>query len=314
MGFQFVTHQNNFSASTTGAWTAKDASTLLTLPDTASGLLLRIRNNSSSTAYSVGLRKPGSTDNRIVKLSGYYITYAYVGLSATKTFEYYKESTYIVFDLLGYTTNNVVFLTNAVDKSPASPNVDTVTSCATEAPGAIGLIWELDGSLGYNFRAYKTGAAAPPLTPNMNHNCFGFVTGCDTSQQVTLQTANTAFKFYLVGYILGDAYFPTTLTQLIAPPAAGTGWRDSTIAVPAGYNGVIDEQWPTTVGVNSGIQPKGSTENYYGKCSGANCTITNYGTSNLLQLYLAAIANTDNVHGFTQNGIIKRGLILRRVK
>jgi len=245
---------------TASAWTDVDVSAYV--PSGATGVILHCVNT-YTTQYDFGLRKNGSTDNRINELRQSSHCWAAIGVDANRVFEAYVENTtYIDIYLVGYTMSGVTFFTNAYDKSLSSTGAWTDITCNTEAPSAIGLIFEVGiTTTDYNMGLRKNGSTDNRTAITRNHYTFGVIIGCDTSRICEGYVSNTAFKFYLVGYITDGATFNTNATDI---SLSSTGsWLDLA-ALPANANmGFIEVNDATSGGYNYGLRKNGSSENIY---------------------------------------------------
>ncbi|GAI04394.1 unnamed protein product, partial [marine sediment metagenome] len=109
-----------------------------------------------------------------------------IGVDGNRIFETYMDDVsnadiYIV----GYTKSGVTFFTNAYDKSLEVSDEWTEIDCSTEAPSAIGLIWEVKQtgiSANNDMGLRKNGSTDDRHSDVDRYNCFGAVIGCDASQ------------------------------------------------------------------------------------------------------------------------------------
>lgn len=250
-----------------GAWRLIDVSAHI--PAGATGVVLHLRNNSASYAIALGLRKNGSTDNRIQSLQENHHCWAMIGVDANRIFQCQVgsiagDSVYIDVYLIGYTIAGVTFTTNATDKAPGVTGSWQVVDCSALAPGAIGLIFEFQNTAGdtfYNWGIKMNGSGDARLSPSRTHNGFGVVIGCDATQKVQIYIANAAVHLWLVGYITDGAVFYLNATD---KSLAATGAWTDLAALPAdavmGFIEVI-----TTEGYFYGLRKNGSAENIYGE-------------------------------------------------
>lgn len=245
---------------TASAWTDVDVSAYV--PAGATGVILHLVNTYAA-AYAIGLRKNGSTDSRIADIFGPSHSWAAIGVDASRIFEAYVGNiTNIDIYLVGYTVSGVTFFTNAYDKSLTTTGAWTDIDSATEAPSAIGLIWEiLGGAEHYLFGLQKKGSTDNRTATTVYHRTFGAIIGSDTSQIVEGYINNTAVDFFLVGYITDGATFNTNATNVSLSTTAT--WLDLAALPANSVMGFIEVT--TSPGYNYGLRKNGSTEDiYYG--------------------------------------------------
>jgi hypothetical protein len=245
---------------TTGSWQDVDGSTY-GVPEGATGVVLHVENTSSVSAYGFGLRKNGSTDDRTVNSAKDCHLWAMIGVDSNRVFEAYIQSTKINIYLVGYTMSGVTFKTNADDKSLGSTGGWYDIDCHTEAPSAVGLIFEIKGggSLAYGLR--KNGSSDGRYSGVYYHSCFGTVIGCDINQICEGYIESTSNDFFLVGYITDGCTFNTNATDV---SLGSTGsWLDLS-ALPSGANMGFIEVYDVSEGsYNYGLRKNGSSENIY---------------------------------------------------
>jgi len=240
---------------TTGAWTDVDISAYA--PAGATGALLHCYNTDYS-GWELSLRKKGSTDNYVSDLGAITHCWAAIGVDADRKFQAYIGTDSVHILLVGYTMSGVTFLTNSVDKSPASLGVWADMDCSAEAPNAIGLIFWIETiAVGRHFGLRKKGSTDARTNLTNQFNCFGAIIGCDASQVCQgYRDANGIF-LRLVGYITDGATFNTNATDV---SLGSTGsWLDLA-ALPGGaVMGFIEVV--NTGGYNYGLRKNGSSEN-----------------------------------------------------
>jgi len=245
----------------TGKWDTCDVSAHI--PAGATGVILHCVNTHTFSARYLGLRKNGSTDDRHPDVWHKTHCWAMIGVDASRIFEAYIENTTNNdIWLVGYTMSGVTFATNADDMSLGVTGSWQPIDCFTEAPSAIGLIFEIDG-LGYSdqFGLKKNGSSDDRKYDVMYHSCFGVVIGCDASQICEGYIASTNTNFYLLGYITDGVTFNTNATDL-SLGSTGT-WLDLT-ALPdeSPVMGIIEVTSHTSVG-SYGLRENGSGEDIY---------------------------------------------------
>lgn len=247
---------------TAGSWQDVDVSSYV--PSGATEVILHIVNKSLSAGYALGLRKNGSTDNRTNDMTRDNHLGAAIGIDNNRIFEaYVGNTTNIDIHLVGYTMSGVTFFTNAYGKSLSTTGSWTDIDCGTEAPNAIGLIWEVvvtDTSV-YDYGFRKNGSSDNRIADAYIHSAFGAVIGCDTNQICEGYIGNTAVDFYLVGYITDGCTFNTNATDLSLNTTGS--WLDLS-ALPSGADmGFIEVHNDTSTGYDYGLRKNGSSENIY---------------------------------------------------
>lgn len=244
----------NIQPTTAGAWTDVDVSAYI--PSGATGVILHILNLSVNTAYALGLRKNGSSDDRYPTMSPSSHYWAAIGVDGSRIFEaYIGDAAKMYIDLIGYTMAGVTFLTNGVDKA-ASYGTWADMDCHVEAPNAIGLIFEIaPASAGMNTGLRNNGSSDNRINTIGYHNCFGAIIGCDTSQICECYRQGTFGHFWLVGYVTDGATFNTDATNVSLNTA--NAWIDLA-ALPANSVMGFIEVITTTVGYNYDLRKNGT--------------------------------------------------------
>jgi len=247
------------TASGTTSWVDMDASG--SVPAGATGVILHIVNTNSSNRY-MGVRKNGSTDDRHGDMYGTTHCWAAIGVDANRVFEAYVESTTdIDIYVVGYTMSGVTFKTNADDKSLGSAGSWQDIDCSTEAPSAIGLIWEITGGTReFGFR--KNGSSDDRYYDiYYGSSCKMAMIGCDASQICEGYIEYTSVDFFLVGYITDGATFNTNAADVSLGSA---GSYIALSALPSGANMGIIEVCHTAVFTKAyGLRKNGQSGGYY---------------------------------------------------
>lgn len=245
---------------TAGSW--QDVNVSAYVPAGATGVILRLVHNTNDlTQWAVGLRKNGSSDNRTGYIQPYDQSWAAIGVDSNRIFEAYVGSTTSIdIYLVGYTMSGVTFFTNAYDKSLTTTGVWTDIDCHTEAPNAIGLIFEFKGATYlYGKGLRKNGSTDGRIQGAKYHNTFGAIIGCDAGQIIEGYIEDTEEDLFLVGYITDGATFNTNATDV----SLGTtdSWLDLA-ALPAGaVMGFIEVTGDQS---NFGLRKNGSSEEILG--------------------------------------------------
>lgn len=241
----------------TGSWRDMDVSSVV--PEGATGVILHIENTYGLGRY-VGVRKNGSSDNRHPDIRGGSHLWAMIGVDTNRVFEAYVESTtYINIYIVGYTKSGVTFKTNADDKSLSTTGSWQDIDCSTEAPSAIGLIFETYSTAVKEYGFRKNGSS------DNRHDDVDYIVwsviGCDTSQICEGYIEGAEADFFLVGYIADGCTFNTNATN-VSLGTAGS-WLDL-LALPSGANmGFIEVKNTSTTQYNYGLRKNGSSEDIY---------------------------------------------------
>lgn len=242
-------------------WRDVDVSSVV--PSGATGVILHIVNTNSISHRYTGIRKNGSTDDRHSDFSRDSHLWAAIGVDANRVFEAYVESTTDVdIYVVGYTKSGVTFKTNADDKSLGTTGDWYDVDCSSEAPNAIGLIFEeynINTSADWGLR--KNGSSDNRLYHPYRR---GFaVIGCDSSQICEHYIGDTKMDLFLVGYITDGATFNTNATD-VSLDTTGS-WQDLS-ALPSGAGmGIIEVAWTGSeqAGKYYGLRKNGSSEDIY---------------------------------------------------
>jgi len=261
---------------TASAWIDVDVSG--SVPANATGVVLHIVNTHPASGEYVGVRKNGSTDDRHSDFTPAAHFWAAIGVDANRVFEAYVQSTTSIdIYLVGYTMSGVTFKTNADDKSLGTTGSWQDIDCSTEAPNAIGLIFEGYATSGYNVGLRKNGST--DNRTGTNYRRLWAIIGCDASHICEGYISNTAYDFFLVGYITDGATFNTNATDV---SLGSTGsWQDLT-ALPSGANmGFIEAH--STSADDYGLRKNGSSEEIYQRLIFHYCGIVECDASQLIE-------------------------------
>ena len=244
------------TAGSESAWVVMDASGLI--PVGATGVILHCVNT-AITHKEIGLRKNGSTDDRHTDMTSTSHFWAMIGVDGNRYFQAWVERTDdIDIYVVGYTKSGVTFRTNAVDKSTGATFDWRSMDCSSEAPDAIGLIWEVAASsLVRQFGLRKNGSSDDRHFDTRFHSCFGAVIGCDGSQIIEGWREHLDILFYLVGYITDGCTFNTNADVV---SLGSTGSYIDLSALPANADmGFIE----VTGGASYGLRKNGESGGYY---------------------------------------------------
>jgi len=227
------------------------------IPSGATGVILHVVN-ATAGVRRVGFRKNGSTDDRYPYSTATAHFWVAIGVDASRIFEAWLDDiTNIDVYLVGYTKAGVTFKTNADDMSLSTLNEWTAIDCSTEAPSAIGLIFEGLSTASYAVGFRKNGSSDDRYS--LNYRRLWTIIGCDASQICEGYISNAAYDFFLVGYITDGATFNLNATDV----SLGTAdeWLDLT-ALPATANmGFIEVI--SSDAYAYGLRKNGSAEDIY---------------------------------------------------
>ena len=243
------------------AWIDVDVSAYV--PSGATGVILHCVATDAATLTSIGLRKNGSTDER-TQVFYFVHNWAAIGVDAGRIFEaYVGHTTFTDIYLVGYTMSGVTFFTNAYDKSLTALSSWTDISAATEAPSAIGLIFEvieLDITWVSNTMGLRmNGSGDTRVSGTIRHHTIGVIIGCDTSQIVEGYIGRASIDFFLIGYITDGATFNTNATDVSLSTTAT--WLDLAALPANAVMGFIEVT--STAAYKYGLRENGSTEEIY---------------------------------------------------
>jgi len=241
-----------------GSWQDVDVSG--SIPSGATGVILHLVNNSASNR-DIGIRKNGSTDARLQDLVKSGHCWMAIGVDGSRIFEAYVESTTdLDVYLVGYTMSGVTFNTNATDKSLGTTGAWTDIDCSTEAPSAIGLIFEVgEPVLAKSYGLRKNSSTDDRYYDLWRHNAYGAIIGCDANQIVEGKISATDVNFYLLGYITDGVTFNTNATDLSITTAGA--WTDLSALPTSSKMGIIEVVTSTSYAY--GLRKNGSSENLY---------------------------------------------------
>lgn len=275
---------------TLSAWTDVDVSAYV--PSGATGVIIHYFHGTGTQAF--GLRKNGSTDDRRETVNPSLHSWAAIGIDGNRIFEaYILSGTYL--RLVAYTMAGVTFLTNAVNKGAGSATW-TDMNCSAEAPGAIGLIFELDSYVTANNGIRKNGSTDNRINKVTYHGCFGLIIGCDASQ-IAECYRGSGYDFYgLIGYITDGATFNTNGTD-VSLGTAGS-WLDLA-ALPANSNmGFIEVVSSLGTTPTYGLRKNGSSENIPYQVGFHQWGIVECDASYIIEGYISNLENDFFVVGY----------------
>jgi len=243
---------------TAGSWQDVDLSSHI--PAGGTGALFHIL---AIDGRSFGFRKNGSTDDRYVDLGEDVHTWAGCGVDGDRICEIKVQSTTnVTIYLVAYTVARVTWNTNGVDKTPATEDSWQDMDCSSEAPDAIGLLFEIISGAGVReVGLRKNGSTDNRTTDVVEHHMPLAIIGCDAGQ-VCEGYRESGFggdpEFYLLGCITAGAVFNTNATDLSLSTTGS--WLDLS-ALPAGVMGFIEVT--SSAAYAFGLRKNGSAETIY---------------------------------------------------
>jgi len=226
------------------------------IPIGSTGVLLHLVGYQDQ---SIGLRKKGGTGPTSQQLYDNNHCWTGIGVDANRMFQAYIGHTNLKIWLVAYTMAGVTWLTDAVDKSPGVFLSWEDVDCSVEAPGAVGLIFQVtstDGSA-HHFGLQKKGSTDNRNAPVTYNSCMGAITGCNASQVCQCYIFNANIHLYLIGYVTDGATFNTNATDLsLVPTGAWTGLA----ALPAGSCMGFINVWTPAHELYYGLRKNNSAE------------------------------------------------------
>lgn len=275
-GLNFFTSEIDKTPASTGAWVDVDVSGD-GVPAVATGAVLRLYNGSASTG-TVAVRKNGSTDTRTPYIVSGHHTGAMAGLDGSRVFEAYIHNASDRVYLIGYTTDSTDFLTNSVDKSPASVGAWVDVDVSADIPsGAVGIIVELvntSTASSYNGGVRDNGSTDTFTLGEVRKSSHYYqVCGVDASRVFEAQIASAAIQVWLIGCFMPPISFET---NAVGYALGGTGaWTDITVSggnAPADADGAM---WliknTTSTDYSGGTRKNGSSDESYAKVRLTGC-------------------------------------------
>lgn len=247
MAAVFLTTPVDVSLGSTGAWTDIDISGQTGYTSSVVGVLIEVINTGTASR-AVGLRKNGSTDNRITAITGdtngkHYV--AAIGVDGSGILEGYIANVDTDFWLVGYLfSGDAVFFTNAVDKSTGTTSswVDMDISGDTGGNTAIGAYIEMSSAGTRNTSLRKNGSTDDRRNVATGQHDWMYC-GVDGSEILEQWISVNDADNYLVGYQITGATFHTNATDR---STATTGAYEDVAALPSGAVGGIYEIYNTS--------------------------------------------------------------------
>ncbi len=204
-GVKFFTNRIDKSTLTTGSWQDVSIATD-TGSDTAIGAIFHV-DCTAGSSVNYGLRKKGSTDNRVQILRANTMNVGIIGVDATETAQQQIAATTIDLYLVGYVTSGAVFFTNGLDKSTATLEptyVDVDLTADVGANAANGAFVEVFPSSGTRRRTgFRPNGSGYDYYTEVSHQwaLVGLDAGDIFEQKIELATQD----IFVTGYSLTDS-------------------------------------------------------------------------------------------------------------
>lgn len=255
----FFTNAIDITPSTSNVWVDIDVSSYC--PAGTTGVIIQIFNP-SSVNVNWGLRKKGSTDNRI---TGAYQTtqkWGYIGVDNARVLQGFSaEVSYLKFKLLGYFTSDGVFFTNGYDKEPATLNSWVDINCSSEIPsGAKFAVIELTNANSSH------GLRPVGSTDNRSRYVFshGFaLVGLNSSRFFQYYKTYDDATLHLVGYLTSGNFKINGVDVSLSSTGSYVNIDRSGDSDSAGATGVIVEVYASSNYRNYSLRKNGSTDDFY---------------------------------------------------
>jgi len=241
-GVTFLTNGVNKSPGSTGSWVDMNCSS--DAPSSVAVIFEIIETDASNTAF--GLRKNGSTDNRVTTVHTRSCLGAIIGVDASQICEGYKGGSLVYMYLVGYATDGVTMNTNATDVSLTG--TASWTDLSALPTGAVMGFIEISSSASYKYGLRKNGSSENIYLVTLNHN-WGFVE-CDASYIIEGKIANTAVDFFVSGYasVAGVTTYEMSCSDgLKAGESLVKGSKTMSLSLTDGLKGSESTAQPTTM-------------------------------------------------------------------
>lgn len=223
-----------------GIWQPYDCSHFV--HETATGVILYIRNKHTTALKYFGARMKGQSFALYGEFLAKSHQWAVIGLDANKCIEVFGAHL-AWFDVwaVGYTGQQVKFLAEPHDITPAGVDVWETKDLSAQCPGGIGVlgIAKSAGATGAKFDARKLGSTDDHY---FTHKwCCPFI-GLDTNQKCQVKMHDPGIgdqQIVVTGYITADAYVYTNARVL--PNWGINSWHDNKLdyATPAPKWGIL---------------------------------------------------------------------------
>ena len=229
------------------------------IPTGATGVILHVHNK-SGTARGIGLRKKGSTDNRLQNMDGSPGHFwAMIGVDESRVLQVNSGNiTDIDVYLVGYTATGVVFFDNAYDKSLVATGAWTDIDLSAECPGAIGIIVEIVASGGAISAGLRKNGSTDARPAGNKYHSWAII-GCDGAQVIEGWIQDLAVDFFVVGYVTEGAVFKTNADDIAIASAGAWEPTDCSTEAPSSVM-LFCEQIANEA---YGVRKNGDTEDIY---------------------------------------------------
>lgn len=188
----FLDNSIDISPGTTGSWQDVDITSHVVGTEIRGAIVEIVRG---ATAYEVGLRKKGSTDDRHPDL--YSHSWMMIGVDSNKELQAYIEHADVEVHLIGYVRTGFVFNTNATDLSPTA---GTTYEERTLDASAAGAFVEVVGSFNEPYLIRKDGDTDTLGESRTFYTRAFAVCEVSTAQKIEVYGFDTSVDMYLVAY------------------------------------------------------------------------------------------------------------------
>jgi hypothetical protein len=226
------------------AWTDCDVSAHI--PSTAVGVILRC-TIIAGTSRPFGLRKNGSTDNRITTFLNNWQQCCFIGCDGGQIFEVWQGGTATDIDirLVGYfEAADAHFFTNAIDKSTATTgsfvDVDITGDLQGGDTAPKGAILEFV-DVGEAWGVRVNGSSDSRVRRGSGHTWA--MVGVDAGDIFEQHIQSISVDCFEVGYLKSTANFTFVDPGVADDPASADTWLD--LATVTGARGILYEQITT---------------------------------------------------------------------
>lgn len=186
-----------------------------------------IRNQSTTTDYTFGFRKPGSTDTRTGKLKAKAQSAVFIGVDTGRSLSYYLQHSDLVVYLVGYFGQEAVFYDNAIEQTAYTTLTWSQVDLSSTVPaGAKAVIIEVvdTAQLGSNFGLYPGGGTVIELKDPVKWHQWGVV-GLNASRIYDLYADKNTHTVHLIGYLISGQWLQHPLAD--KTPAGADSFTDT---------------------------------------------------------------------------------------
>lgn len=223
--FTFKTAADDISLPGAAAWVDIDLST--EAPNATGAIIVIL--SSDAALQDFGLKMKGSADNRTNDIQIGGISWGIIGCDGSQVIEGWAANGNVDFHLVGYTTANVNFFTDGVDKSLAAGFAAwTDIDCSGDISGfATHIIFEViqPGPAGLDYGFRRNGSTEDIRIDAVCH--FWAIVECDESQVVQGWAENANVDWFIIGYTEGYIANPAEL--IVTATGIENGEHDITV-------------------------------------------------------------------------------------